>query len=166
MIFELLPNEIYIECFRYLNATDIFYSFDQLNYRFSTLIRDIYPLDLDFQQMKKSLFNQICQIILSNPELKHKIISLKLSNKGTRDQIQQFLSLFPLNEFVNLRSLSLIYLEENDEKQILLMLPFLSNLHYFSFIDLKHRASQFLPMLSKSRLRILSIPNYSNMNQC
>ena len=87
MKFELLPNEIFIECFQYLNAPDIFYSFDQLNYRFHTLIRNI-PLHLNFQQLKKSIFNQFCQIILSNPEIKQNIISLKLSNKGTRGQIQ------------------------------------------------------------------------------
>ncbi len=32
MKFELLPSEIMIECFEYLNVPDIFYSFDQLNY--------------------------------------------------------------------------------------------------------------------------------------
>jgi hypothetical protein len=53
MKFELLPNEIFLECFQYLNAPDTFHSFDQLNYRFYTLIRNIYPLYLDFQQMKK-----------------------------------------------------------------------------------------------------------------
>ena len=95
---ELLPNEIFIQSFQYLNALDILYSFDRLNYRFSTFIRNI-SLDLDFLQTKKSKFNQFCQIILSNPDIKHKIISLKSSNQGTHDQIKEFLSLFPLNEF-------------------------------------------------------------------
>ena len=58
MKFELLPNEIFIECFQYLNTLDIFYSFDQLNYRFSILIRNI-RLHLDFQEIKKSRFNII-----------------------------------------------------------------------------------------------------------
>jgi hypothetical protein len=31
--FESLPNEILIQCFEYLNGSDIFYSFDQLNSR-------------------------------------------------------------------------------------------------------------------------------------
>ena len=51
MKFELLPNEIFIECCQYLNAPDIFNSFDRLNYRFHTLIRTI-PLHLNFQQLK------------------------------------------------------------------------------------------------------------------
>ena len=66
---ELLPNEIFIQSFLYLSALDIFYSFDRLNYRFSTFIRNI-SLDLDFLQTKKSKFNQFCQIILSNPDIK------------------------------------------------------------------------------------------------
>ena len=56
MKFELLPNEIIIECLQYLNGPDIFYSFDQLNYRFSTLIRNI-SLHFDYQQLKRVTYN-------------------------------------------------------------------------------------------------------------
>lgn len=99
-------------------------------------------------------------MILSNPEMKHKIISLKLSNEGIRGQIQEFLSLFPLNEFINLRSLSLINLKDKNIEQLLPMLPLLSNLYHFSFTDLKYRTSEILSALSKSKLRILSIPEF------
>jgi len=68
MKFELLPNEILIECFEYLNAPDIFYSFDQLNYRFYKLIRTI-SLHLDCQYAPKSMFDQFCTKILSTPEI-------------------------------------------------------------------------------------------------
>jgi hypothetical protein len=107
MKFELLPDEIIIESFRYLNAPYMFYSFDRLNYRFYSVIRNS-PLRLNFEQLKKFQFNDFCQSILSNPEIKQNIISLQLSNIGTSGQIQSFLSLFPLNEFINLRLLSLI----------------------------------------------------------
>ncbi|CAF3976597.1 unnamed protein product [Adineta steineri] len=127
MKFEFLPNEMFIECFQYLNAPDVFYSFDRLNYRFYTFIRTI-PLWLNFEEFKKLKFNQFCQMILLNPELKHQIISLKLSNKGTRGQIKEFLSLFPLNEFINLRSLSLTDLKEENDEQLKPMLPLLPNL--------------------------------------
>ena len=99
-------------------------------------------------------------MILSNPKMKHKIISLKLSNEGIRGQIQEFLSLFPLNEFINLRSLSLINLKDKNIEQLLPMLPLLSNLYHFSFTDLKYRTSEILSALSKSKLRILSIPEF------
>jgi hypothetical protein len=38
MKFEFLPNEMLMHFFEFLNASDIFHSFDQLNYRFSKLI--------------------------------------------------------------------------------------------------------------------------------
>jgi hypothetical protein len=53
MEFELFPNEILIECFEFLNAFDIFNSFDQLNYRFDHLIRNI-PLHLNFGNVDKT----------------------------------------------------------------------------------------------------------------
>ncbi|CAF0912409.1 unnamed protein product [Adineta steineri] len=151
--FEFLPNEILFPCFQYLNAPDLFHSFDQLNSRFSTLIRNI-PLYLNFFQMKKSLFHHFCQIILVNSEIKQKSIYLQLSNDGTHGQIEHFLSLFSLNTFLNLRSLSLIDLNENNIKQVLSILPFLSSLYSFSFTGTN---IQTLDIISKSKLRILTV---------
>jgi hypothetical protein len=37
--FKLMPDEKLIECFQFLNAPDLFYSFGQLNYRLSNLPR-------------------------------------------------------------------------------------------------------------------------------
>ncbi|CAF1457326.1 unnamed protein product [Adineta steineri] len=56
MKFEYLPNEILMKCFQYLNATDVIYSFNQLNYRFSKLIRNS-PLHLSCSQYQQSLFD-------------------------------------------------------------------------------------------------------------
>jgi hypothetical protein len=61
MKFELLPNEILIECFKYLDALDIFYSFDQLNYRFNQLIRHI-SLYVNFQHVRKSMLPLISKL--------------------------------------------------------------------------------------------------------
>ena len=97
MKLESLPNEIFIECFEYLNYVDIFSSFDQLNYRFNKLIRNI----------PKVLFDQFCKKLLSNREIKKQIHSLHLSNKETYPQIHLFLSLFSFTEFSHLHSLSL-----------------------------------------------------------
>ncbi|CAF1258033.1 unnamed protein product [Adineta steineri] len=153
MNFEFLPNEILFQCFQYLNVPDVFHSFDKLNLRFSKLIRNI-PLYLNFCQMKKSLFNHFCQIILLNSEIKQKIIYLQLSNDGTHGQIEHFLSLFSLNTFLNLRSLSLIDLNENNIKQVLSILPFLSKLYSFSFTGTN---IETLKTISKSKLRILTV---------
>ena len=93
MNFEFLPNEIFIECFQYLNAVDIFHSFDGLNNHFYSLIRHI-PLYLNFQQLKKFQLKKFCQIILSNPKIKQNILSLQISDDDTYGQIPSFLSLF------------------------------------------------------------------------
>ena len=67
------------------------YSFNQLNYRFYRLIRNI-SLHVDF--------NQFCQIILSNPEIKHKIISLN-----------NFKPIFGVNNIISIRIMNLIIVQ-------------------------------------------------------
>ena len=107
MKLEFLPNEILFECFQYLNAVYIFHSFDQLNYRFNKLIRSI-PLHLDFQNIHKLLFDQFCKQILSNPKIKAQVYSLHLSNdRSVCNKIHAFLSFLSLDQFPQLRSLTL-----------------------------------------------------------
>ncbi|CAF4328491.1 unnamed protein product, partial [Adineta steineri] len=65
-------------------------------------------------------------------------------------------SLYPVNTFLNLRSLSLIELKENNIKQLLSILPFLSNLYSFSFTGTN---IEILEIISKSKLRILTVPH-------
>ncbi len=52
MKFELLRNEILIQCFKYFNIFDIFHSFNRLNHCFNKLIRHI-ALDLNFEDTQK-----------------------------------------------------------------------------------------------------------------
>lgn len=88
--FESLPNEILILCLEFLNTLEIFYSFNDLNNRFNQLIRHI-PLYLNFQYVRKSIFNQFCTEILSDENIKKQIYSLHLSNEYTTGQIDAFL---------------------------------------------------------------------------
>ncbi|CAF1358381.1 unnamed protein product [Adineta steineri] len=159
MKFELLPNEILIKCFQYLNAPDIFYSFDRLNYRFYILIRNIH-LHLNFEQVKKPLFDDFCQIIRINPKIKRNIIYLKLLNIGNGEQIESFLSLFPLNEFICLRSLSFIsnvfdYTGQKQE-QVSPMLTLLPDLYRFYAPKWKIEAKA----ISKSAIQVLTLWKY------
>ena len=165
MKLELLPNEIFIECFQYLNAPDIFHSFDQLNSRFYTLIRSI-SLHVSFQHFKKSSFNEFCQTILSNPEIKEKIISLQLSNDGTFGQTASFLSLFSLNEFIHLRSLSLIEPNVDNAKQVLPILPLLSNLTYFSCTGSIIRCIKVIRAFLKLKIQKMIVPNIRFSSKC
>jgi hypothetical protein len=159
MKFELLPVEIFIECFQYLNASDIFYSFDRLNNRFHTLIRNI-QLHLNFQQLKKPLFNEFCQTIRLNPEIKRNIIYLQLSNIGTRGQISSFLSLFPLNEFIHLRSLSLIDMHPDYIEQVSPMLALLPDLYWFYAPGWWIEAEEIASVISKSTIRVITLLAY------
>jgi hypothetical protein len=135
MKFELLPNEVLIECFEYLNALHIFHSFDQLNYRFSTLIRRI-PLYVDFRNIHPRIIcDQFSMILLSDQETKKQIYTLHLSNKDTCYSIQSFLSLFSLDEFLHLRSLTLTGITEDNLKTLKTMLPLVTELVSFGLID-------------------------------
>jgi hypothetical protein len=123
MKFELLPNKILIDCFEYLNALHIFHSFDQLNYRFSTLIRSV-PLYVDFQNIHQRIIcNQFSMKLLSGQETKKQIYALHLSNNDTCYSIQSFLSLFSLDEFLHLRSLTLTKVTTDNFKKLKTMLP-------------------------------------------
>lgn len=104
MKFEFLPNEILIECFQYLNTFEIFYSFNQLNNRIDALIHNI-PLSINFDKVNKLMFDQFCK---TNPEIKNKIYSIKISNKDQCFQAKIFLSYFPLNSFSSLRKFQVI----------------------------------------------------------
>ncbi|CAF4169802.1 unnamed protein product, partial [Adineta steineri] len=167
MQFEQLPNKILIECFQYLNAPDIFHSFDRLNYRLYILIRNI-DLHLNCEQVKKSSFNEFCQTIRLNPEIKRNIIYLKLSNIDLRGQIESFFSLFALKIFINLRSLSFIDMHHDDTKQnyhteqereheqVSSMLTLLPNLYRFYAPEWKLEAQA----ISKSKIQVLSLWKY------
>jgi hypothetical protein len=55
-LFEQLPNELFIEIFRYLNGVDIVYAFLQLNNRFQCLL-NTYVTTFDFKYVSKAKFD-------------------------------------------------------------------------------------------------------------
>ncbi|CAF1260329.1 unnamed protein product [Rotaria sp. Silwood1] len=161
MKFELLPNEIFIEISEFLSIFDIFYSFNQLNNHFNQLIRTI-PLHVNFTNIQKSIFDRFCKFLLSNPDVKNQIYSLILTNKDTSDQIKTFLSLFSLNEFLHLHSLTLIQVEENILQKLKLIIPLIPQLHSFHLFDSN---DIHLTDSLTSNLEILSIPTLSSINK-
>ncbi|UJR18941.1 hypothetical protein I4U23_022071 [Adineta vaga] len=122
-----LPNEIFICCFEYLNAPDIFYAFEYLNPRFYRLIRTI-PLRLNFENIDKIIFDRFCEKMLDYTEIQQQIYSIKLSNDQTHGQIQSFFTYFLLTEFTRLRSLTLIEYHSNNIEQLSSILPLLTQL--------------------------------------
>ena len=160
MKFELLPNEIIITCFDYLNAPDLFNTFHGLNYRFQRLITNI-PLALNFQHIRKTTFDHFCKRMLSNPEIKNQIYSLQLSSaRDTCGQINAFLSLFSLEEFSHLRSLTLSMANEKEMKILESILPSLSNLYYLRY-DSRDETDTIISTLPLSNVRKLNVIEFS-----
>lgn len=158
MKFESLPNEIVIECFEYLNAVEIFHSFDLLNSRFYNLIRNI-PLYLNVEEIEESHLVQFCHKMLSNPQIKNQIRSVKLSYNRTFNGVQIILSYVSLNDFPHLRSLVLSHLTNiKDMRQVSPMLSLLTNLRYFRLeIYCCHESRTLLASLPASTIQTLSI---------
>ena len=127
--------KILLKCFGYFHTTDLFYSFDQLNYRFNELIETL-PWYLDFQRVHKSLYDVLCQHLLIDSEAQKQVCSLRLSNKDTPDQINDFLSKFSLDQFPHLRSLIFIDLRENNIPTITRNLSKIIANNYSAFIEL------------------------------
>ncbi|CAF3513649.1 unnamed protein product [Adineta steineri] len=160
MKFESLPNEIFLECLQYFDGLQIFHSFDQLNSRFNRLIR-IIPLYINFDEIKQCLFDKFCQTILLNPEIKQTIIYLKLSNYRIYRQIEKFFSLFPLNEFLHLRSLSLFGIDNNKVQQIQSNLSSILDLHYFHCTPYSDSKFLITSALTKSKIQILNLRKFT-----
>ena len=160
MTLESCPNEIFLQCFEYLNGFEIFQSFDRLNDRFSRLIRSI-SLHLNFQHIRRDLFDQFCQTIQFNPQLKQRISSLQLSNENTCEQIDLFLSKFSLDQLTHLQSLTLIRLEEIHIQKLKSFLPRMHQLHSIRLIEMTNcmmGGNELLTLLPLSNLRMLTIP--------
>lgn len=162
MKFELLPNEILLDyLFEYLSGLDIFYAFDGLNYRLNNLIRSI-PLHLNFRHANKSKFGQFCRKMLLNLEIKNQIYSLHLSDKEIDFQIESFLSFFSLNEFINLRSLTVTEINNTNAEKMKSMLSLIPQLSYLHLTNQFSHVNITLGDLPMSKLQTLSIisPNY------
>ena len=156
--FELLPNEILIECFEYLNVVEMFHSLDQLNYRFNKLIRYTQS-HLDFRNIQKLTCDHFCGKMLSEQDIKKQIYSLHLANKNTYYPIQSFISLFPLDEFVHLRSLTLTNVTRNNLKQLKPKLSLLIELRSFRMIESEDKQNEIFSALPMSQLQTLMVPH-------
>ena len=157
MKFEFLPNEIFIECFQYLNTYDIFHSFDQLNYRFNQLIRSI-CLHVNFRHVQKSTFEEFYTKMLCDQDIKNQIYSLHLSNKDTHYPIQLFLLTFSFVNFPNLRSLTLTGATSENIFILKTVLSSVSQLSCFHLMNSRDKQDEILGALLMCPLRTLTLP--------
>ena len=158
MKFDLLPNEILFECFKYLNIVHIFHSFDGLKYRFNELIRNI-PLHLNFRNIHTSICEEFCKKIFSDQKIKERIYSLYLTNGvDTYYPMQLFLSKFSLSEFAHLQSLTLTYVSRDNFTKFKQILPFMTELISFRIDDSGSDFEAMLDALPIGQLRTLTVP--------
>ena len=156
MKFEDLPNEILIDCFEYFHATDLLYSFGQLNRRFTQLIQTL-PLHLNLHDVYKSVYDALCQHILASSDAQKQIYSLRLSNENTPGQINNFLSKFSLDQFFHLRSLTFIDLNDNNIQLMKEILPKLSQITTLHLLDSQINQNELQSCLPIDHLLTLSI---------
>ncbi|CAF0890618.1 unnamed protein product [Adineta steineri] len=135
MNFNLLPNEILLAFFDYLNGYDLLHTFYGLNARINALLYNQYwRYYFNFFVLSKRNFDVICQQHIAM--ITDRILALHLSDfESTPGQINLFFSYGPsLRQFTHLRSLSLSYLRS---KEILLNitieLPHLVQLTHLKF---------------------------------
>ena len=146
MKFELLPDEILLHCFEYFNAIHLFYSFNRLNDRFSHLIRSI-RLHINFENVNKTMYDEFCDNISSNPNILDQIYSFRVLNNEEYLSCNTFFSYISLKQLTNLQKFeSMIPLLRQ------LSPPKDTYIHY-PYLQIK------LTDLLSCKLRILSLPN-------
>ncbi|CAF1475170.1 unnamed protein product [Adineta ricciae] len=158
--FELLPNEILIQCFQHLDALQIFSSFDQLNSRFNELIRCI-PLHLHFRNYPHSLCQRFCDEMLRNPSMRESIHSLHLSNKDEGMWIEFFLEMFAFETFPSLQSLTLIDAYHFNHSALLQMLWSVPSLQCFHLKDSNIDLNEIFSQVRRFPIRTLTLPRLS-----
>jgi len=105
-----LPIELLHRIIDYVDAETIFFSFRNVCKYFYTIINSYNQYKLDFRSITKPAFHRVRHFI--QPE---NVISLIISNEyKTPGQINLFISLFNINKFTRLRSLTLIQVSDSD----------------------------------------------------
>ena len=159
---EVLPNELLVECFKYLDGLDIFQSFDGLNHRFSTLIRSV-PLYIDFENMTTENYYSTALQLFSNVELKKQIYSLKITtNNGY--QLKLFALGYAIDGLIHLRSLSSRESNINFEMIVQMNLQKALELTCFHMPFHIYDVGDSLSLLPMSQLRVLTLLSLLGFN--
>jgi len=105
-----LPIELLHRILDHVDTVTVFLSFRNVCKYFYTIINSYNQYKLDFRSITKPAFHRVCHFI--QPE---NVVSLILSDDHrTSGQINLFLSLFDINKFTRLRSLTLIQTNDSD----------------------------------------------------
>ena len=162
MRLESLANELLLDLFEYLTIGQLVQSFNRLNSRFeSLLIRHFQVQTFDFGSLLMNDFQLICQEYL--PSMIEKITLIRLLNHdNTREQLNRFSRYdFVLDQFIQLKSFVLFYLNDEIVNKVNLVLPHLPNLTHLSFEDCNFA-------IEKVKIDVLvnTIWSLSNLSHC
>ena len=149
LILEDLPNEIFLFIFNYLSTIDILGTFYRLNRRFSSLIRTIPHLHLNFssQSLSKTQFIHV----LNQARSLH-IESITLETRYYVDMIPLVVSYLPPSQLNHLRSLTLIDVDRTSIEKLLH--------HQLTLTSL------FLESSSWQSIPRHFLPHYPNLTRC
>jgi hypothetical protein len=127
--FNQLPAELFYILFEYFWAHEILFTFSDINDHVNTTLASYSAYRLNLKSIRKSSFDLICHRI--RPE---QVILLILSDlNDTPGQSELFLSYVQIEQFIRLRSLTLIEVEYDTLRSILPNLYKLNQLRSFSF---------------------------------
>ncbi|CAF3905808.1 unnamed protein product, partial [Rotaria magnacalcarata] len=147
-LLDELPIEILHILFSYFLAHEIFYSFLNINSYLDAAIVSYPSYQLNFQSISKYYFDLVCQHI--SPK---RVIAITLSDDNdTCGQSEIFLSRFQIDQFVKLRSLTLLRIELKSLKSINLHLHKLDQLLSLTY-DLTLNDSSFAIFQQGQRIK-------------
>jgi hypothetical protein len=168
LIFDLFPVELVHTLFTYFWSDEILYSFFNINDHLNAIILSYYSHKINFQSIVKRHFDILCRVI--RPD---QLISLILSDgNDTPDQSKLFFSHFHIEQFVRLRSFTLLDVEINSLKSILSKLNKLNQLRSLSihcddivrqFTNIRQRTSPIDSLLSLISSEVLLQLNRLNL---
>ncbi|CAF1208316.1 unnamed protein product [Adineta ricciae] len=128
---DRLPTELFYDVLKYFWAHEALHSFSNLNDRIDAILKSYPTYRINCRSIRKSAFHHICEWI--SPE---QVISLILSDENdTPSQSKLFLSYFQIEQFINLRSISLIEINYGSLREILPSLSQLKQLQAVSLDD-------------------------------
>ena len=132
-VFDLLPMEIVYTICDYFWGHEIFYSFFNISDYLNRILMNYQNYYLNFKSILKHQFDLLCRYIQPN-----QIKSLILSDSNeTPGQSKAFLSLFPIEQLINLRAITLSDIE-NDSRSFFVNINRLEALNSFETDTFAH----------------------------
>jgi len=172
-ILDQLPVELLHTLFTYFSAHELLSTFYNISDYVIATLKTYCAYQVDFKSISKSQFRCVCRHV--RPE---QVISLTLCDgNDTSGQSELFFSHFKIEQFIRLRSLTLIEIEFKSLESIFFNLSKLNQLRSFSFdastikhtygsmdLNAKNKLQEINSMLVDTYARILPQLNFLYLN--